>query len=150
MISSGPHTASKALTAILAAGLCLVISCCSVPTLESAECTSARDGVKRFYSFHFGNDMKPSAENLSLRKDFLTAGFYERAVKAVDGPEDIFTLTDNFPKAFRIGECRSADSAKATVQVLLFWRDDERNEQKQINVELTRAGDKWLVANVSR
>lgn len=138
------------MVALVIAAVWVGFSGCSVPTLESAECTSARDGVKRFYSFHFGNDMKPSIDNLALRKEFLTSGFYARAANAIDGPQDAFTLTENFPKAFRVGECRSADASKANVQVLLFWRDDDRNEQKQINVELTRSGDKWLLENVSR
>ncbi|MBX7055151.1 MAG: hypothetical protein K1X36_09365 [Pyrinomonadaceae bacterium] len=150
MISFRSHFTPIVLTALVATTLVVLLAACSVPTLESAECTSARDGVKRFYSLHFGNDMKPSTENLLLRKDFLTPGFFERAGKAVDGPEDVFTLSERFPKAFRVGACRSADSAKANVQVLLFWRDDDRNEEKQIQVELTRSGDKWLLESVSR
>ena len=45
---------------------------CSLPNLEKPQCTAARDAVKRFYSLHFGNDMRPSAENLKASEPYLT------------------------------------------------------------------------------
>src|SRR6185369_10674358 len=40
------------------------LTACSVPNLEQPECTDSRLTVKEFYSYHFGNDMKFSQENL--------------------------------------------------------------------------------------
>jgi len=150
MIADRIFSISRTMIVSILAVICLINAGCSIPTLETSDCTVARESVKRFYSFHFGNDLTPSPENLTMRKDFLTPEYYQRLTNSVESKTDVFTLTDNYPKAFRVGECRSADAGKAIVQVLLFWHTDDQNVQKQINVELTRAGDKWLVENVSK
>ena len=49
---------------------------CSVPNLESQQCSEARDVVKKFYSFHFANDMTPSPESLKASEQFLTDVLY--------------------------------------------------------------------------
>ena len=78
--------------------IALVFSGCSVPNLEKAECTQSRDAVKRFYSFHFGNDMRPSPENLKVREQFLTseliktlAGSSETNRNALQRHETVYT-----------------------------------------------------------
>ena len=58
------------------AALCLALlsASCSIPNLEPQECVEARDTVTKFYSFHFGNEMKPTRyEDLSLAA-WLVAG----------------------------------------------------------------------------
>ena len=52
-------------------------------------------------------------------------------------------------KAFRVGECSSDSDEKATLQVLLLWRDDTKNEQKQVYVEAVKVGEEWLINKVS-
>ena len=48
---------------------------CSLPNLEKPECIESREIVKQFYSFHFGNDMKPNFENLKQRDKFLSPDY---------------------------------------------------------------------------
>ena len=122
---------------------------CSVPNLEEPQCTVARDTVKRFYSFHFGNDMHPSPENLKAREQFLTSELISTLSASTETAKDYFTATENYPKAFRVGECTSGSDDKATFQVLLLWRDDTKSEQKEVHVETVKAGDKWLINNVA-
>src|SRR5436190_6928056 len=86
---------------ILHCALC--ISSCSVPNLEKPQCTAARDAVKRFYSFHFGNDMHPSPENLKARESFLTSELISSLSTSTETVRDYFTATEDYPKAFRIG-----------------------------------------------
>ncbi|HEY8559829.1 MAG TPA: hypothetical protein VIL74_05455 [Pyrinomonadaceae bacterium] len=133
---------------LLASVFCLLSACGSVPNLEAPECTAARGVVKEFYSYHFGNEMKFSPENLKQREKFLTPEYYESLQRA-RGEADVFTTNNtDYPKAFRVGKCEIVDPAKTNVQVLLFWKDDARTEQREITAEVVREGDKWLVNKV--
>jgi hypothetical protein len=126
----------------------LCISSCSVPNLEKPQCTAARDAVKRFYSFHFGNDIHPSLENLKARDQFLTTELVTSLSKSNETATDYFTSTEDYPKAFRVGECTAESGVKVTLQVLLLWRDDIRNDQKEVKVEAVKTADKWLINKV--
>lgn len=122
---------------------------CSLPNLEDADCIQARDIVREFYSFHFANDMHPTAENVRLRKKYLTHDYEDRLLAnsgAGSGTKDYFTDADEFPKAFRVGECKvSSPSQSVNFDVLLFWKDDARTEQKHISVTLKKENDRWLI-----
>ena len=122
---------------------------CSVPNLEKPECTAARQAVKEFYSFHFGDQMKPSKENLRKREKFLS----DELNRALATPEtetatDYFTQADDYPKAFRIGECAAANENRTVFQVVLFWKDDARSEQREVKVEAIKQNGKWLINSV--
>ena len=125
------------------------IAACSIPSLESQQCSQARDAVKEFYSFHFGNDMRPSSENLKLREKFLTPELFDRLLAVTSSKADYFTATDNFPKAFRVGSCIEASDNKADMQVLLFWKDDVRSEQKEVRVETVKQNGQWLIDSIT-
>jgi len=132
---------------ILSFALC--IASCSIPSLEKPECTAGRDIVKRFYSFHFGNEMSFSHENLKAREQFLTPDLVKILSGSGDTKKDYFTATDDYPKAFRVGECSVDSGDQATLQVVLLWRSDNENEQKEVYVEAVQIGDKWLINKVS-
>lgn len=122
---------------------------CSIPNLESPECGAARQAVKEFYSFHFGNDMKPSQENLQMRAKFLTDELKQKLETRPEAAKDYFTATDDYPKAFRPGKCRvSEPNKKVFFQVLLFWKDGKRTEQKEVEVEVVNENNRWLISNV--
>ena len=121
---------------------------CSIPNLEEPECTASRGAVKEFYSYHFGNEMKFTEGNLKPREKFLSPELF-RLLQRFVTDSDPFTLTTNDePKAFRVGGCTVSDSGKATVGVLLFWRDDSRTEQREIQVETVKQNNKWLINNI--
>ncbi len=124
------------------------ITSCSLPSLEKPECTQARDAVKQFYSFHFGNDTHPTAENLKAQERFLTGELF-KTLSASVGSQDYFTASDEFPKTFKIGKCESPQPDKANIQVQLYWRDDTKTVQKEVNVEAVKTGDAWLINKVS-
>ena len=124
------------------------ISSCSLPNLEKPQCTAARDTVKRFYSYHFGNDMRPSSENLKAREPFLTIELIASLSGHSESMIDYFTESENYPKAFRVGSCSSDSEDKATLQIVLLWRDDTKNEQKEVHAETLKIGDKWLINKV--
>ncbi len=131
---------------LLLTAFCLLA--CSIPNLEPPECIQARDIVREFYSFHFGNDKEFSAEALEKRRVFLTPSFFRNLVGTQSGV-DPFTLTDDPPKAFRVGECRVEEAdRRVTFDVLLFWKTDTRTEQRPITVEAENTGGKWLIDSV--
>lgn len=122
---------------------------CSIPNLEDARCTESRGAVKEFYSYHFGNDMKFTPENLSKREKFLTAELSKTLNKLVT-ESDPFTLTDSAPKAFRIGRCSIKSENSTDIEILLFWRDDTNYSSKEIpiHVEVINQEGKWLIDTV--
>ena len=124
------------------------ISSCSIPNLEKPECTAARDGVKEFYSFHFGNDMKESPENLKLREKFLTPELYN-TLSTLSEEKDYFTNSALPPKTFKIGKCEAPQSDRADIQVQIYWRDDNRTTQKEVHVQAVKIGDAWLINKVT-
>ncbi|MBA3632399.1 MAG: DUF3828 domain-containing protein [Acidobacteria bacterium] len=114
--------------------------------MESKECTEARNTVKELYSYHFGNDMKFTKENLKQREKYLSEELKQELEKKTESATDYFTATDDYPKAFRIGNCNVVEmDKKVNMQVLLFWKTDTRSEQKEIYVEVIKDKDKWLI-----
>ncbi|MEO7659368.1 MAG: hypothetical protein ABIV48_07115 [Pyrinomonadaceae bacterium] len=130
-------------------GMMFLAAGCRLPNLEAPQCTESRDAVKRFYSFHFGSDMSSTPENLISRKAFLTPELNHELAASNETVRDYFTATENYPKAFRVGECSSDSAEKTMFQVLLLWRDDTRSDQKEVFVETLKVGDKWLINKVS-
>jgi Protein of unknown function (DUF3828) len=136
------------LSCLLLIANCLLLSC-SVPNLEEQDCREARDVVREFYSFHFGNDMHPSADNVRLREKYLTSRLKDNLLNAPATDVDYFTATSDLPKAFRVGGCTvNAPGQSVNFDVLLFWKDDKRTEQKHISVAVRKENEKWLIDRV--
>ena len=125
-------------------------SSCSVPSFESPACTESKNAVREFYSYHFGNEPKFSAEGLKLRAKYLSPEFAAAVAESKEGTDPFTSGTDDIPKAFRVGECREISPERTESSVLLFWRTDERTEQREIRVEAIDNNDTWLVNKVSR
>lgn len=124
---------------------------CSMPNLEKPECAAARQTVKELYSYHFGGDMKFTRENLGGREKFLSRELIENLAKKDESAVDYFTATDDYPKAFRVGECKVVEPEKrVNLGVVLFWKTDTRSEQKEVRVEVLKENDKWSVDKVGK
>lgn len=127
---------------------CLLIGC-SQPVLESSECIASRDNVKKFYSFHIGNEMKPSEENLKKREKFLSKNLLDNLTSSKEEKKDYFTQTDDYPKAFRAGKCEDVGKDKTKFEILLFWRTNGKNIQRAIEVETIKEDNEWKINSVS-
>jgi len=132
---------------LLPFAFCL-LSCGSVPNLEKPECSESRNTVREFYSVHFGNPMKPSEEYFKLREKFLTKDLKLTISKNLYGERDYFTATENYPKAFRVGECEAVSPDKTVFGVLLFWKTDTTNEQREVKAEVVKEDGKWLINKI--
>jgi hypothetical protein len=122
---------------------------CSQPILESEKCIESRNVVKRFYSFHIGNDMTPSSTYLEKRKEYLSKELLKQISGNIDSKKDYFTQTDDYPKAFRAGGCENAGKDTTKFEILLFWRNNEKNMQREIEVEAIKENNKWFVNKVT-
>lgn len=126
----------------------ILFSACSIPNLEKPECVESRETVKQFYSVHFGNDLKPNLENLKKSESYLTPRLFEELKNQNETAKDYFTQTEDYPKAFRVGGCEVVSQNKTVFEILLFWKDDTRNEQREIKVETVKENEKWLIDKV--
>ncbi len=123
---------------------------CSIPNLEKHECTAAREAVRDFYSYHFGNDMKFTRVNLRQREKFLSRQLIKNLSAKDESAFDYFTATDDYPKAFRVGGCTVVEAERrAKLGVALFWKTDTRSEQKEIGVEAIEEDGKWVIDKVA-
>ena len=120
----------------------------SIPNLEPTECIESRNTVKEFYSFHFGNEMKPSVENLQRREKFLSPELINQLSRINSETIDYFTQTENYPKAFSVGACEVISPEKTNFNILLFWKDGARSEQRPLRVEVTKSDKDWLINKV--
>lgn len=128
--------------------LFVVFQACSVPNLEKPECRESRDIVKKFYSFHFGNDMLPSADNLKAREKFLSPKLFDELKNQTETKRDYFTQTDDYPKAFRVGGCEIVSDKQTIFEVVLFWKTETRSEQRTVKVETFKENENWLIEKV--
>lgn len=129
--------------------LAVFVGGCSVPNPEEPECTASREVVKRFYSFHFGNEGRMSPEIIKERDEFLTPDLKSRLVGTGETKVDYFTAAEKFPRAFRVGDCSSETKQKTSFEVIVFWRDDTASEQKVVKVETAEINGKWLIDKVT-
>jgi len=122
---------------------------CRFYSLEPIECTEARVAAKQFYSFHFGNDMAPTAENLRLRQRFITPEYYDTVLNPTDEPGlDYFTQSNEYPRTFKIGKCVDSSSDKATFVLQVYRRDDFSTEQREKLFGLEKRNNLGLIAGV--
>ncbi len=152
-LDRGSKVFAIARIAMLFAGLSLGTSC-SIPSLEAPECDQARDFVREFYSFHFANNMEPTPENVKARDRFLTREYATSLLLDAETlpatKKDFFTLAEDYPKAFRAGACTVVDPGrKVRFEVLMFWKDDVRSEQRAVFTTMEKVDDSWRVDAVS-
>lgn len=126
----------------------LLFAGCSVPNLESPACVDSRNVLREFYSYHFGNNMAFAADDLKSIEKFLTPEFAARLRGSQEGIDPFTTGDADFPKAFRVGECREISADRTALEVVLFWKDDQRSEERKIDTEMAKRGENWLVDNV--
>jgi hypothetical protein len=122
---------------------------CSIPNLESASCVDSRNALREFYSYHFGNSMTFSREDLKAREKFLTPEFTARLAGSQEGTDPFTTGTSDIPKAFRTDECRELSPERTALDVVLYWKDDNRTEERKIKVEMAKRGGEWLVDDIA-
>ena len=120
---------------------------CSIPNLDPSECIQSRDTVKEFYSWYLASDVEQRSKSPEMFEKFIARGGPPQPT----GNVDPYVLTSDFPKAFRVGECKVVQPDRRTqFEVLLFWKDDVRSEQRSIKVDTENVDGKWLIRSVTQ
>jgi len=129
---------------LLLAAYCLLS--CSIPNLDEPECKASRDGVQQFYSWYIATDAQQRDKQPEVFQKYV--GPLERDPRKWETDE--FLLTNDFPKAFRVGKCTVVEPGRRTrFEVLLFWKDDVRSEQRTIKVDTEIADGRWLIRSIT-
>jgi len=137
--------------------LCLLtlvfwISACSIPNLESAECTEARETARGFYSWYFGTSAEDREKQKHVRTRYVSTLFQPNRTGPADWEKDPFTLTRNFPSTFRIGKCELESEKRAEFEVQLLWRPGELSEDgdatRTVRLTLIKEEDGWKAFSV--
>lgn len=120
---------------------------CSLPSLESANCSNARESVRRFYSFHLGNDTAFTPETLEKRRGFLTSSFFvSLSMSQLSG--DPFTRSETPPKTFKIADCKENQNGTAEIRVQVYWKDDLSTVQSEFFVAAKSIDGNWLIDRI--
>ena len=61
---------------------------------------------------------------------------------------DPFTMTRDFPRTFKIGECNADSETSVDFQVQLYWRNDEQTVQQEVVANAIKPKDSWLIDGV--
>lgn len=133
-------------TALLTAGC----SSISVPSLEDPSCTAARETARSFYSLHFGGDLKPTADSIKARSTGLTEEFGARLQAENPQKVDPFTLTEDYPRAFKLGGCEAETDGGVVLEIQLFWRDENVTKQESVNAIMIEKNGRWLIDDIER
>ena len=128
--------------------LLLIASClsgCSIPNMQSQQCSEASDNVKEFYSWYLGTDADQRRPEV-FRK-YVLAGLPSE--KPGTGETDPFYLSPKPPTTFKVGKCEMVDDTHANIQVQLYWRYDDRNtDQREVYADTVKSGDVWQIEKI--
>jgi hypothetical protein len=124
-------------------GICSQIGC-SIPSLESQQCTETRDIVKEFYSWYLGTDTEMRAKQRDIYERYIASEFQPSS----RNDEDPFFLSGTTPTTFKIGKCEVVSDTEVEIQVQLYWRQGNKTDQKEVYAETIKQGDKWVIDKV--
>jgi hypothetical protein len=130
--------------------LCLLaspiwIASCSIPNLEGQQCTETRDVVREFYSWYLGTDPAMREKQRDVHDRYIASDFRSAAVSGLDP----FFLSDTTPTTFKIGKCEVKDDSHVDIQVQIYWRQEQKIDQKEVYADVEKVGDKWLIDEVN-
>ena len=129
--------------------LCLVLVIggglgCSIPNMQSQQCSEASDNVKEFYSWYLGTDADKRQSDMF--KKYVSSEFPNIQSNEKNDP---FYLSANAPTTFKAGKCELVNDSHANVQVQLYWRYSERNtEQREVYADTVKTGDVWQITRI--
>ena len=124
----------------------------------------ASSAVRAFYRFHFAHNKAFTARNVRQRQPWLTPELHKllldelkrEAEESKAHPDeapyfegDPFTDSQEPPDSFRVGKSDvNGDRAKVPVTLLWSARTSRGRDKRDIVIELSRAGNRWLVNDV--
>ncbi|MFL6374414.1 MAG: hypothetical protein ACJ73D_07105 [Pyrinomonadaceae bacterium] len=134
---------------------CSLLGGCSIPSLESGQCTDARNTLREFYSRYFGTDASVRRNEPQVIGKYLSPAFNLTEREEGYAPAvDPFTLSTEFPKTFKVGTCQADTINHAIIQVQLYWQEEhgstKETTQREVSVDVIKSEDgRWLIDNVA-
>jgi hypothetical protein len=123
----------KALVLFCLFPLSLCLGACSIPKLESPDCSAARDVAREYYSLAIGGER------------MRTSTFSHR--ESVDA-SDQFYFSRIRPTSYRAGECSLSPDGRVMVETVVIWRQEGKNSERKDSVNLVKSGDSWLIERI--
>jgi hypothetical protein len=117
---------------------------CSIPKLESPQCSEAGDQVKEFYSWYLGTDAEMRGRQRDVYERFISPKFQTDVAAGTDP----FFRSTTPPTTFKIGKCESISDSQGKIQVQLYWRFENKTDQKEVYADVVKSGDRWLIEKV--
>jgi len=130
---------------ILDCALCIIS--CSIPAIESADCSAAREVTKRYYSLAIGGDLADQPDSLRQIKQLQAPGFSVGGTQ-ISGGRDPYNFSLVTPSSSRVDECADLGNGKVTNDVTVIWRHNDQNYLRKDKVTLARSGDTWLIEHI--
>lgn len=144
--SSIIHRPSSIVVALCIVSCTLSVVACSIPAIESPDCTAARDVAKRYYSLAIGGDVANQPDAMREFKNLLAPDFSVTGTDMSDG-RDPYNFSLITPSSSRFDECVEQNS-KPTINVTVIWRQNEQNYLRKDKVTLTKSGNTFLVEHI--
>lgn len=134
-----------ALICLLPFAFCLVS--CSLPTLESPECSAAREAAREYYSLAIGGEPNSHSEVPARLNALRTPGFSTGETATRDGRDPYyFSLLQ--PTSYRVGTCSTRPDGRVNVAVTVIWRVEHDNSEREDSVTLSKVNDAWLIDRI--
>ncbi|HRI03843.1 MAG TPA: hypothetical protein PLL77_08885 [Pyrinomonadaceae bacterium] len=92
--------------------------------------------------------MRPSAENFKARERYLTPRYFASLSAYPETVRDPFTMTTEYPRTFKLAECKAASATDIDLRVQIYWRDDTKTEQQEVQANFVKQDGKWLLDGV--
>lgn len=136
---------------LVACSLLLIAICswsCSIPNMQSQQCSEASDSVKEFYSWYLGTDPAQRAKEPEVLKKYISPDF---SVDLTDqGVSEPYFLSAVLPTTFKVGKCEMVDPTHSNVQVQAYLRQDERTDQWEVYADTVKNGDHWQIERIEK
>ncbi|MBK8302031.1 MAG: hypothetical protein IPK98_00925 [Chloracidobacterium sp.] len=92
--------------------------------------------------------MRPSADNFKARERYLTPRYFAALATYPEKERDPFTLTTEYPRTFKLAECKAASPDSIDLKIQLYWRDDTKTVQQEVQANFVKQDGKWLLDGV--
>jgi hypothetical protein len=135
----------KALVLFCLFPLSLCLGACSIPKLESPDCSAARDVAREYYSLAIGGEPSSHPEVFEKLERMRTSTFSPG--ESVDA-SDQFYFSRIRPTSYRAGECSLSPDGRVMVETVVIWRQEGKNSERKDSVNLVKSGDSWLIERI--
>ena len=149
--SRKPEVSATKIFVLLSSDFCFLASCVQHSESGNARMHRVAGGGQRILFVSFRQRYEIYAGKSASARKISDAGFSEVSGKISDRFRPVYAFRSRTirRKRFASADAKCSRRTKPISQILLFWKDDARSEQREIKVEAVKQNDKWLINNIS-